>query len=175
MSELERKITQAVLVFPIYEDRVLMAWKMRRIAQGFWNGYGGRIKKGETPLEAAVREPYEEGKITTSEARLRKVAIIDFINVALDGSESVWRVHVFILRGWNGMPEPSEEMINPTWFWRNSLPLLDMAPADRFWLPRVLRGRRFFAEAHLGDNQRRLIGKVVFKKVPKDKALLFAV
>ena len=35
--------------------RVLLGMKKRGFGQGRWNGFGGKVEKGETILQAAVR------------------------------------------------------------------------------------------------------------------------
>ena len=48
------------LCFLTRGDQVLMLCRRRAPNQGLWNGVGGRIEPGETPLESCLREVHEE-------------------------------------------------------------------------------------------------------------------
>ena len=50
-------------------DRVLMLCRRRPPNQGLWNGVGGRIEAGETPLAACLREVREETGFSIDRAR----------------------------------------------------------------------------------------------------------
>src|ERR1700722_15867479 len=50
----------ATLCFIRQEGRVLMIRKKRGLGAGKINGVGGRLEKGETPLEGIIREAKEE-------------------------------------------------------------------------------------------------------------------
>jgi 8-oxo-dGTP diphosphatase len=49
-----------VLCFLTRGDRVLMLYRFKSPNRGLWNGVGGRIEAGESPLEACLREVQEE-------------------------------------------------------------------------------------------------------------------
>lgn len=49
-----------VLVFLKYKDEILLLNRNKPSWMGCWNGVGGKIEQGETPVEAAIRETYEE-------------------------------------------------------------------------------------------------------------------
>jgi 8-oxo-dGTP diphosphatase len=48
------------LCFLTRRDKVLMLHRRRPPNRGLWNGVGGRIEAGETPLECVLREVEEE-------------------------------------------------------------------------------------------------------------------
>jgi 8-oxo-dGTP diphosphatase len=58
-----------VLCFLTRGERVLMLHRRYPPNQGLWNGVGGRIERGETPLAACLREVEEETGFTLSTAR----------------------------------------------------------------------------------------------------------
>ena len=137
------KVIQATLVFLLLGDhKVLLAPKLQKIGVGFLNGYGGRIKKEETPEEAAVREFTEESKAQVNLWHLEKVALADFHNRAADGEEFTVIVHVYVAKTWYGCPQATKEMGNPRWYSIRSLPINRVMPADRHWLPRALSGEK---------------------------------
>ena len=53
------------LVYPVdSRGRVLLGRKKRGMGFGKWNGFGGKIEKGETMRQCAVRELRESGVVT---------------------------------------------------------------------------------------------------------------
>jgi len=160
----EKILLRAVLCFPVKRRQILLAYKTKGIGKGFWNGYGGGIEDGETPIIAARRELGEEAEIFAVTRYFRKKAVVDFHNTTSDGTEFTCRVHVYLVSDWDGVPRSTKEMIDPTWFLKKDLPVDKMAPADREWLPEILKGKTIFAEAWLGPFQRTLLKDVVIRE-----------
>jgi len=159
---------KAVLSFPVKEDKILLAVKKKKIGKGLFNGYGGGIEEGETPRQAALRELKEESCIKVTNASiLKKVAMIDFRNMQVDGSILIYRVHVFFLYQWQGEFQSTEEMDRPTWFFKKELPFSKMMAADKEWLPIVLSGVQIIGKATYAPFQEYLIGKMEIKEVKR--------
>ena len=156
----EKVLLHATLCFPIRGDAVLLGMKMRKIGQGCWNGYGGGIEPGETPEQSIVRELQEESSVQAFPNALEKAAIIDFHNTTTDGTVFVCRVHIFLLRRWDGEFQPTNEMGTPTWFKIQTLPLDGMMPADKEWLPPILAGKKVLGRATYGPFQKELLEPV---------------
>jgi 8-oxo-dGTP diphosphatase len=57
------------LCFLMCEDQVLMLLRNRPPNQGLWNGVGGHIEVGETPLNSCLREVAEETGIILESVR----------------------------------------------------------------------------------------------------------
>ena len=161
----EKVLLNATLCFPVKEDKILLALKMKKIGKGCWNGYGGGIDDEETPEQSMIRELEEEAKVKAFPNALVKVAIIDFRNTKTDGNVFVCRVHVFLLHQWEGDFQQTDEMASPTWFEKKDLPLDGMMPADREWLPIVLAGKKIIGEAEYGPFQKILLKKVELQYV----------
>jgi len=143
-----------------------MGRKTRKIGKGLWNGYGGKIELGETPVESAIRETLKEsGGVICQAVDLAEVAIMDFINTDETGQELPCRAHVFFAYRWEGEPKDSDEVVDPTWFDDNRLPLDEMLPADKVWLPEILGGRKIYGLAKYTSNQGGLIGEVEIKEM----------
>ncbi len=163
--EKEKTLPEATLCFLVRGKRVRLALKTQDVGKDCWNGYGGGIEKGEKPKEAAVREIWEEAWVKVNPKHLKKVAIIDFHNTRSDGSTFVCRVYVYIARKWRGKPKETETMVKPTMFGMNNLPFEKMMPADRVWLPIVLKGRMIIAVARYGPFQKKLLSGVEIHEV----------
>ena len=50
----------STIMFVVEENRVLLIHKKRGLGAGKINGPGGKIEKGETPMQCAIRETNEE-------------------------------------------------------------------------------------------------------------------
>ena len=126
------------ICFPLRGSRVLLGMKKRGFGEGKWNGFGGKLKDGETPLQAAVREINEESALIVQPKDLEEVAFITFFE---DG-EPIFQNTIFLLRDWQGMERESEEM-RPQWFELKQVPYDQMWAADREWLSLALAGKKF--------------------------------
>jgi 8-oxo-dGTP pyrophosphatase MutT (NUDIX family) len=131
---------QATLCFLVKGDRILLGYKKQGFGRGKYNGFGGKIKEGETPEQTAVRELSEESGVKAKPDNIRKVADLELF---FPDSAKDWehKVHVFFADSWEGEPEETEEM-RPEWFDTKSLPFDRMWQGDRQWLPLVLRGKK---------------------------------
>lgn len=159
----EKTLEDAVVVFPVREDQVLLAVKTRKIGMGCWNGYGGGIETEETSEEAAIREvKMESGGVEAFPAALEKVAVMSIRNNKSDGSIFVCRLHYYFLYQWKGDFISTDEMYCPSWFSKNKMPYEDMMPADKYYLRFVLYGWKIIGQAEYGPFQQTLIGEVRF-------------
>ena len=139
------------LCFPINKDnQVLLGLKKRGHGADFYNGFGGKIEKGETHKECILRELQEESGIVGDPEYLLDVAEISFNFVGCTESIDDCLIHVFILCYWENTPIETEEMV-PHFFDISSLPYNDMRDEDRIWIPYVLRGKRFYANFRYQD------------------------
>lgn len=133
------------LVFLRRENELLLAMKKRGHGVGKWNGTGGKLEPGETPLQAAIRETQEEIGVTPVLPEL--VGELHF----LDLPDVDHYCHIFVATKWEGEPEESEEM-RPQWFTLDSIPYSDMWPDDKLWLPLLLDGKKFKGDITVEDN-----------------------
>lgn len=117
--------------------RVLLGMKKRGFGAGRWNGFGGKVEYGECIEEGVKREIKEEIGIEVKD--IEKIGIINF--EFQDGSKTA-EVHIFRSKDFEGEVIESEEM-RPEWFDVNELPYKNMWPADAYWLPVVLEGKKF--------------------------------
>ena len=91
------------LCFLTRGEQVLMLCRRRPPNQGLWNGVGGRIEAGETPLAACLREVREETGFAIDVARF--AGIVSWTGFeAPDGAFAV-----FTAQAPQGEPAPCDE------------------------------------------------------------------
>lgn len=121
--------------------------KKRGFGKGRWNGVGGKPDPGENIDQTAIRETQEEIEVKLKEIELR--AILDFyFPHSPDWNQ---QVIVYLAKSWDGVPKETEEM-KPLWYKKDNLPLKEMWPDDKLWLPQVLNGSSVKAEFLFGEN-----------------------
>ena len=139
----------------IYEPpQILLGMKKRGFGQGRWNGFGGKVKQGESIEESAIREIKEETGIFVEEIERR--GIIDFEFQEKPGE--ILEVHFFKIKKYSGVPSESEEML-PKWFHIDEIPYKEMWPDDKYWMPlflenKKLRGKIYFKDQNTILNQK---------------------
>ena len=117
--------------------KILLGMKKRGYGEGKWNGFGGKVEKGETIEQGAIREMKEESGIKIS--KMNKLGILEFIYQ--DGSGDM-EVHIFYAKEFKGILVESEEM-KPKWFNINEIPYDQMWADDKYWLPLFLKKKKF--------------------------------
>ena len=127
------------------DTHVLLGMKKRGFGKGRWNGFGGKVEKGETIEEGARREFLEEAGIEVPV--LEKAGIIDF---EFKGNPEILEVHIFRAVDFIGEPTESEEML-PKWFNRDEIPYSEMWPDDPHWIPLFFEGKRFKGKILFGE------------------------
>lgn len=130
---------EATLCYLVDGDRVLLIEKQRGLGSGLYNGPGGKIEPGETPLEAIKREVTEEVGIEVLDPDKR--AELTFVH----DHDTVLFAHVFRATEYEGTPRPSPEAV-PVWFDRDELPYDGMWEDDHLWLPHVIEGETLIGE-----------------------------
>jgi mutator protein MutT len=130
--------------------------KKRSFGVGKYNGVGGKIESDETPEQAMIRETEEEINVTP--IKYEKVGIIDFDEYYKDSKQRL-AFHLYVVYAWNGIIHESDEMA-PRWFNLDEIPYDEMFPADRYWLPLVLKGQKIKAYFNF-DKQGNFLNKSI--------------
>lgn len=117
MSSAQKKILTLCIVHT--KDRILLGMKKRGFGQGRWNGFGGKVKKGESIADATKRELQEEAGIVPHDLQKRGVLNFTFV-----GDPILLEMHVFSANSFSGEPAESDEM-----------------KPHMYWLPKVLAGK----------------------------------
>ncbi len=167
MTEKEEKtLVEATVVFPKRDDGALLfAMKTMKIGEGCWNGYGGGKDGEETIEETAVRELEEESGLVARVEDLEKIAVLRAYNHKSDGRVVFALVHFYVARNCQGEVKETPEMITPTWFRPGEIPLDQLMPADKLWLPKAFDGKKLVVTVHYGPFQKELLEPIEIEEV----------
>jgi len=141
----------ATLCYVMNDEKVLLQKKAPgRFGEGKWNAPGGKIRRMESPVSAAIREVQEE---TGLEVRnLKGIGHLTFKEE--DGNTFV--VHVFTTDDFTGEARNSVEG-EVKWFDTNNLPFENMWEDDSVWLPVALEGKKFRGEFQFTKGFKKMI------------------
>jgi 8-oxo-dGTP diphosphatase len=128
--------TRANLLFIVRDGMILLIRKKRGFGAGKINGPGGKIDPGESSLDSALRETFEELDIMPLRAEQRAELHFQF----RDGQSL--HCAVFIAHDFLGTPRETEEA-TPLWIPLDQIPYDEMWADDRYWLPLLLRNAQF--------------------------------
>lgn len=129
-------------------NQVLLGMKKRGFGKGWWNGFGGKVEKGEAIEDAAIRETREEVGIQVKRMEKRGMILFHFEN-----DPDPIEMHIFAVLDYEGEPKESEEM-KPKWFKKDKIPYEKMWPADQEWMTIYLEGKHFEGEVHFTQDKR---------------------
>lgn len=140
-------VDRATLLFVVCPDgKMLLIRKKRGLGAGKINAPGGRLEKGETPLQAAVREVVEEVRVEPCAIEHAGELRFQFV----DG----YSIHVEVFRADDCVGEPAEtDEAIPLWVSTDAIPYDEMWEDDRLWLPWLLEGRRFHGRFIFDDDR----------------------
>lgn len=137
------------ICFLLKENKICLALKKRGFGAGKWNGVGGKVEPGEAITTAAARELKEEIGVSAKHEHLEHTGTIDFhFN---DNPSWNQRMHIFLVRVWEGEPGESEEMA-PQWYEHDKIPFEKMWVDDPHWLPRIIAGKKILGKFHFRNN-----------------------
>jgi len=141
VGKLEPPLT---LCYLVKKDSVLIGKKKRGVGKGLLVGFGGKLEKGESIEEAALREVEEEAGVRVLD--IKKVADVNYYFPDKSGQGN-WNqnVHVFIASKWRNEPKETDEM-KPKWFKKDKLPYDQMWDDSRYWTNLVLEGQTIKAD-----------------------------
>jgi 8-oxo-dGTP pyrophosphatase MutT (NUDIX family) len=132
----------ATLCYVFDKDKILLGMKKKGFGQGKLNGYGGKVENGESFEAAAIRETKEESGLDVF--NLKKVAELDFkFTNAPPGKDWDQVVHVYFTHDWKDNPIETDEM-SPKWYDVENIPIEQCWDDDKFWLPKVIEGKKIY-------------------------------
>lgn len=127
------------LAFLKRNDDILLGLKTRGLGKDFWNGFGGKVEKKETILEAARREVKEECGLEVN--NLKQLGIVRHEE---EGNPEVAVIHVFTATEFSGSLKPCEEMNPLQWYKYTDIPFGKTWPDLKQWCPYVVAEKYFF-------------------------------
>ena len=116
------------------KDQVLLIKKKKGLGWGKYNGPGGKVEKGESPQEGAIREVQEEVGLKLLDIEPR--GCIEFVT---DGLGFDGKCYIFVSKKYEGDLIETEEA-RPHWVDISIIPCQNMWEDDQYWLPEVLAG-----------------------------------
>lgn len=119
------------------EGKILLGLKKRGFGSGRWNGFGGKIGKGETVEQATIRELTEESGLVAK--NLFEIGNLEFYFP--EKNETIL-MYIYKTDDYEGQIKESEEM-KPQWFAIDQIPYNQMWPDDKLWLPLFLLNKKF--------------------------------
>ncbi|MFA6422149.1 MAG: 8-oxo-dGTP diphosphatase [Candidatus Buchananbacteria bacterium] len=144
MENIIRKVQTLCLIRQ--GDKILLGMKKRGFGAGRWNGFGGKVQEGESVEDATIREMLEESGLRVND--LKKFGLMNFEFDSRPGE--VIEVHMYWTDNYDGELTESEEML-PKWYHVDEIPLDQMWPDDRYWMPLFLAGKMFTGRFLFGD------------------------
>jgi 8-oxo-dGTP pyrophosphatase MutT (NUDIX family) len=136
-------LIRANLLYIIKENKILLIYKKKGHGKFLFNGIGGKIKENENIRESVVREAKEEVNI-----KVKNVFLCGKIN--FDDETGLWEVYVFRASDFEGIPCETDEC-KPIWFDINNIPYDKMWPDDKYWLPILIKNKKFRAFFKIRD------------------------
>lgn len=127
----------ATLCFVCKKNKILLGMKKRGFGKGRWNGFGGKVLKKENIEECARRELREEAGIEAK--KIEKIGELEFF---YKHKKEKFTVIIFACENFKGNARETEEM-KPRWFDKKNLPFDQMWPDDKFWMPLLLKNKKF--------------------------------
>ena len=128
------------LCIPQKEGEVWLGMKKRGFGAGRWNGFGGKVKAGETVEQATIREMEEETGYRVT--NLEPAGLLLFQN---GDSPELIEMHIFRTSDFPDSLSESEEM-RPQRFQGSDIPFDQMWEDDRYWVPYFLAEKPFSGE-----------------------------
>lgn len=132
------------LVFIRNNTEILLGMKKRGFGCDKWNGFGGKVEPGETPVLGAARELYEECRLSVLPEDLANIGHLEF---TFEDSTTLMDVRVFSATKYQGVPVETEEMA-PKWFNIDKVPFDNMWADDKIWFPLMAAGKLFYGHFH---------------------------
>lgn len=136
---------EQTLGFIIKNNKILLGMKMRGFGEGWYNGIGGKLEQNETPNQCMKREAKEEARIILND--YKKIGGIYFHFPDKD-----IKVHIYIISDYSRNPEDTEEM-HWSWFDLSEIPYEKMWPADRNFIPLLIKNKKFTGDVYFSENK----------------------
>jgi len=142
LSDSDQRPVEATVCWIVRDGKALLKLANSGISAGKWNAVGGKVEPGETPLECAKREAFEETGLAISDAAYRGKLTFLFVDESGKSKADEWVMHVFAAGGFSGEMKASDEG-ELRWFDIERMPFGHMWEDDVHWVPLLLQGKSF--------------------------------
>ena len=125
------------------DKKILMLHRTKKendMHEGKWVGVGGKLEKGESPEDCAIREVFEETGLQVEELKLRGLLTFPDFNKSED-----WYGYLYVIEKFSGeiIDSPEGEL---KWIEENKIFDLNMWEGDELFLRWMLEDRFFSAK-----------------------------
>lgn len=134
-------------------NKLLLKLATRGVSKGRWNCLGGKIEKGESAVQSAAREAYEESGL-----RIRKPFYHGKLRFHVHGR--VFEVSLFSTSSFSGKLRETDEG-RLKWFDIGKLPYDRMWDDDKYWIVPMLHGKVFDSEFYYDKRNKKVIKAVI--------------
>lgn len=129
----------ATLCYILDGNKLLLKKASRGISKGKWNGPGGKIDVNEAPEKNVIREVFEETGL-----KINNPFYHGNQRFFLDGQDKLsFSVHLFSTKDFSGEIRKTTDEGEVKWFDVGEIPYNEMWADDEFWMPLMLKGKKF--------------------------------
>ncbi len=130
---------ETTLCYILRDDKVLMLYRNKKekdVHEGKWNGLGGKVEVGETPLQCVIREVYEESGLRLESPILIGACYYPNFNNLEE------MMYIYIAKQFEGeISECDEGELH--WRLKDEIMTLNIWESDRLFLPYLLNEQYF--------------------------------
>jgi 8-oxo-dGTP diphosphatase len=145
------------LVYLVKGDQTLMIHRVKKendIHQDKYNGLGGKLEKGETPLQCAIREVKEESNLDIQDIKFKGHLL--FPN--FDGIGNDWQVFLYRADAFTGELVKENREGNLVWIDNDKMTDLPLWEGDKIFLkhlygPDIIDASFSYENGQLKDHQ----------------------
>lgn len=124
----------ATLVYALRDEQVLLVRRTNEPNRGLWVAPGGKLDRGESPDECAVREMREETGLVIERPVLRAV-----MTETSPRADYQWLTFIFVAFDFDGTFTPAPAVGEFRWVPVDEVTKLPIPPADAIFFPRLLQ------------------------------------
>lgn len=145
---------EAVLIFVIHKDQVLLAESDYRPNKITWYGISGFVKKGERPNMATMRTLYEAVKLQVYPGDIEQAGVLHLYTIGSNGvKKETTAITIFLIEKFQGQPQMTSGF-RPRWFDLDKIPYDKMFEDTKDWLGKILDGEKLVIEVSSRKNEK---------------------